>query len=111
VQHEILATRRDEHDRSGWNGMWLDSAFRSFNIEHLLPAISIPVLAIQGVGDEYGTLKQLDVLEQLCSGPVERLVLEACGHSPHRDRRDETLQAMRDFIMNEMAGPGVSDIT
>jgi pimeloyl-ACP methyl ester carboxylesterase len=83
----------------GWNGMWLDPAFRSFDIEHLLPAVGIPVLAIQGVDDEYGTLRQLDALVRGCSGPVERLVLDACGHSPHRDQRDETLRAMTQFIL------------
>jgi len=89
----------------GWNGLWLDSAFRNFNIEHLLPAITIPLLAIQGVDDEYGTLRQIDALEQLCSGPFERLVLDACGHSPHRDRPEETLQAMHEFIVGKFLTP------
>lgn len=87
----------------GWNGMWLDPAFRSFNIEHLLPAISVPVLAIQGADDEYGTIRQIETLEQKCLGSVERLLLDACGHSPHRDCRDETLQAMTEFIMKQRA--------
>lgn len=82
----------------GWNGMWLDPAFRTFNIEHLLPSISIPMLAIQGIDDEYGTLRQIESLEKHCSGSVERLVLDACGHSPHRDQRDLTLQSMAHFI-------------
>jgi pimeloyl-ACP methyl ester carboxylesterase len=89
----------------GWNGMWLDPAFRSFNIEHLLPAISIPVLAIQGVDDEYGTLRQIDALQSQCSGPVKRLVLDACGHSPHRDQREKTLHAMRDAILRWRSPP------
>ena len=82
----------------GWNGMWLDPEFRHFNIEALLPRITIPILAIQGVDDEYGTLRQLDVLERHCARTVERVVLPACGHGPHRDQRDETLQKMSEFI-------------
>jgi len=88
----------------GWNGMWLDPAFRSFNIEEILPNISIPVLAIQGVNDEYGTLRQIDMLAECCSGPVERVVFDACGHSPHRDRPEETLHAMANFIMKHRLG-------
>jgi pimeloyl-ACP methyl ester carboxylesterase len=78
--------------------MWLDPNFRSFNIEHLLPSISIPLLAIQGIDDEYGTLRQIEALERDCLGTVQRLVLNACGHSPHRDCRDETLRAMTEFV-------------
>lgn len=83
----------------GWNGMWLDPEFRiSFNIEDILPRITIPILAIQGANDEYGTLRQIDVLGEKCSGPVERVVFDACGHSPHRDRPIDTLRVMTDFI-------------
>ncbi len=87
----------------GWNGMWLDPEFRRFNIAALLPRVTIPVLAIQGLDDEYGTLRQVEVLERYCAGGVERLVLPACGHSPHRDQRDETLRAMTEFIKKSRA--------
>jgi pimeloyl-ACP methyl ester carboxylesterase len=39
----------------GWNRIWLDPAFRDWNIEALLPSIRRPILAIQGEEDEYGT--------------------------------------------------------
>src|SRR5437879_3197077 len=44
----------------GWNDIWLDSAFRSWNIEEVLPRIHCPVLAIQGFDDEYGTKATLE---------------------------------------------------
>lgn len=82
----------------GWNGMWLDPAFASWSVVDLLPSTTGPLLAIQGRDDPYGTLAQLDVLAARCPGPVELLVLDGCGHTPHRDRRDAVLAAMRDHI-------------
>ena len=82
----------------GWNRAWLDPEFRSWNLEEYLPGIRVPVLLIQGEQDEYGTLRQLDAIERGCTGPVERLVLEACGHAPHRDQPGKTLAAMAEFV-------------
>ncbi|MCB1758658.1 MAG: alpha/beta hydrolase [Gammaproteobacteria bacterium] len=81
----------------GWNRAWLDPDFLEWNIENYLPEIRIPLLLIQGEDDEYGTLRQLQAIENRVDGPVEKLVLPGCGHSPHRDRREETLRAIADF--------------
>jgi pimeloyl-ACP methyl ester carboxylesterase len=97
---ERLARYHDEVDSAfrGWNDIWLHSDFRAWNIEQFLPGVHCPVLAIQGADDEYGTLAQLDAIERQVTGPFERLVLERCKHSPHRDQESATLQAMADFI-------------
>ncbi len=82
----------------GWNDIWLSPTFRDWNIERVLPGIACPLLLIQGRDDEYGTLAQLDAIERGVSGPVERVELDDCGHSPHRDQPDATLTAIGDFI-------------
>jgi pimeloyl-ACP methyl ester carboxylesterase len=82
----------------GWNDIWLDPAFRAWNIEEYLPKVRCPVLLIQGADDEYGTLEQLDRIAYGVRGPVERLVLDNCGHAPHRDRPDATLDAIARFV-------------
>ena len=82
----------------GWNDVWLDPAFRAWNIEPGLPRVSCPVLLIQGDLDEYGTLAQIDAIERQVAGPVKRLILENCGHSPHRDQRAAVLDAVADFV-------------
>ncbi|HLJ19594.1 MAG TPA: alpha/beta hydrolase [Stellaceae bacterium] len=87
-----------DHAFRGWNDIWLDPAFRSWNIEASLPGVRCPVLAIQGADDEYGSLAQLDAIERGVAGPVERLVLARCKHSPHRDQEAATLEAMARFI-------------
>jgi pimeloyl-ACP methyl ester carboxylesterase len=82
----------------GWNDAWLDPRFRAWNIEAYLPHVACPVLAIQGRQDEYGTMAQLDAIERQVKGHVRRLELEACRHSPHRDRPDRVLAAIASFV-------------
>jgi pimeloyl-ACP methyl ester carboxylesterase len=82
----------------GWADAWLDPAFRAWSIEPLLPAIVAPALLIQGRADPYGTLAQLARIEGGVRGPTRRLVLESCGHAPHREREDAVLAAVSDFL-------------
>lgn len=82
----------------GWNGVWLDPAFRSWNIEEFLPRIRVPVLVVQGADDPYGTLRQVDAIAAGCAGPVERLVLPQCAHAPHREQPERTLEAAIAFL-------------
>lgn len=82
----------------GWNEVWLAPAFRSWNIERFLPAISCPLLAIQGHEDEYGSMAQVDAIARQAGGPVEVLKLEQCGHSPHKDQAEKVAQAVAEFV-------------
>jgi pimeloyl-ACP methyl ester carboxylesterase len=80
-----------------WNAIWLAPAFRHWSIEEELPAIRCPVLAIQGLDDEYGTLAQIHGIARHV--PDSRLLeLADCGHSPQRDRPDETIAAIAALI-------------
>jgi pimeloyl-ACP methyl ester carboxylesterase len=80
----------------GWNQAWLDPAFRAWNIEDFVQVIdaSVPALVIQGAVDPYGTLRQVDAIERGLRGPCTRLILEGCGHAPHRERPRETIEAI-----------------
>ena len=77
----------------GWNDIWLDPAFRSWNIEEYLAAIRCPVLCIQGEQDEYGTRAQVEAIRSRVPG-TEVVMLPDCKHSPHRDQREKTLAAL-----------------
>ena len=107
-------TVADQRAFFGWNDGWLDPAFRHWNIEAELPAIRCPVLAIQGLDDEYGTLEQIHRIQRAL--PATRLLeLPACGHSPHRDQAQTVIRAATRFIgvagsdkARTAAGPGGS---
>ena len=56
------------------------------------------MLLIQGRDDEYGTLAQLDRIEARSKVPVSRLVLDRCGHAPHRDQEAAVIDAIVTFV-------------
>lgn len=82
----------------GWNDVWLNPDFRSWNIEEYLPEIPVPVLLIQGTDDQYGTRAQIRKIEAGCRGPVRTVLLENCAHTPHLDQPEGTLEAMKEFV-------------
>ena len=86
----------------GWNEVWLNPGFRSWNIEEYLPQIKVPVMVIQGADDQYGTWRQVEAIERGCAGHVRTTLLKDCGHSPHRDQPDATLRAVTEFLREEL---------
>jgi pimeloyl-ACP methyl ester carboxylesterase len=80
-----------------WNDIWLSEGFRGFDIRPDCARIRAPLLAIQGLGDEYGTMAQLDELA-LAAPQTQQLRLADCGHSPQRDQPEYTLQAVTGFL-------------
>ncbi|WP_334165041.1 alpha/beta hydrolase [Achromobacter mucicolens] len=81
----------------GWNDIWLNPEFRAWNIEDDLSRIACPVLAIQGTGDEYGTLEQVRGIRRRAP-QTELLEIPDCGHSPHRDQPATVIQAVARFV-------------
>lgn len=82
----------------GWNGTWLDPGFLEWNIEEFLPGIQVPTMIIQGVDDEYGTLAQVESARDKCGGVTNIMVLQDCGHSPHRDQLELVLASVSSFL-------------
>jgi pimeloyl-ACP methyl ester carboxylesterase len=108
---EKLARYHDDPDSAfrGWNGIWLDPAFRAWNIEQYLPRIRCPVLAVQGEDDEYGTMAQIDAIARLV--PHARLLkLPGCGHSPHRDQPAAMTDAVVAFLNEHRQVPVCSTV-
>jgi pimeloyl-ACP methyl ester carboxylesterase len=85
----------------GWADVWLDPEFKGWDIrDDYLPKVRSPVLAIQGHGDEYGTMAQLDEIGRRVGGRCELLKLAQCGHSPFRDQPEQTLGAITRFVQS-----------
>ena len=81
----------------GWNDAWLDPRFRAFDITKYLPNIAVPVLALQGADDPYGTEAQLQVLARHVRSPLETRLIPGARHSPHLEAKDTTLTAIAGF--------------
>ena len=82
----------------GWNDIWLHPDFRSWNIEEYLPRITCPMLVIQGLDDQYGTMAQVEAIRKQSGGSAEVLKLKNCRHSPQRDQPKATLEAITKFV-------------
>jgi pimeloyl-ACP methyl ester carboxylesterase len=99
-----LAARLGRHHANpenafrGWNQAWLHPDFKHWNISDVIPDINVPVLAIQGKDDQYGSMAQLDALEQGLKTPFTRLELPDCKHAPHLEQAEKTLAAVKDWL-------------
>jgi pimeloyl-ACP methyl ester carboxylesterase len=94
-----LARYHDHPDEMfrAWTEIWLDPAFRAWNIEDRLEAIRCPLLLMQGEDDHYGTRAQIDAITSRVS-TAEAVMLPDCGHSPHRDQPETVLAAIAGFM-------------
>lgn len=82
----------------GWADIWLSPEFRSWNIEDHLPEIDCPTMLIQGDEDEYGTVAQLDAIEEKMNGPTLRMMIPGAGHSPHVSHPDVVAAEVASFV-------------
>jgi pimeloyl-ACP methyl ester carboxylesterase len=100
-----LARHHDDPDSAfwGWNRIWLHPPFKQWSIEEEIRAIGCPLLAVQGLDDEYGTLEQIRGIARRVPH-TELLELPACGHSPHRDQPDALIAAATRFIRSNNPG-------
>jgi pimeloyl-ACP methyl ester carboxylesterase len=101
---ERLARHHDDPDSAfrGWNDIWLDPKFRSWSIEDEIRTIACPLLAVQGLDDEYGTLEQVRGIARRVPR-TELLELAHCAHSPHRDQPEALTGAVVAFLRKHNA--------
>lgn len=87
----------------GWNDAWLHPDFVDWDLREYVQRIAVPMLAIQGEDDEYGTPAQVESIVQLAPTDARGLMLPDCGHSPHLDLETEVLKAMSGFVSRVFA--------
>lgn len=94
-----LARYHDDPDSAfwGWNRIWLHPPFKQWSIEDEIASIACPLLAVQGIDDEYGTLEQIRGIARRVP-LTELLELPDCGHSPHKDQPARLIEAAAAFI-------------
>lgn len=80
-----------------WNDVWLSPAFASYDIREDCRRITAPLMVLQGVDDEYGTLAQVHEIGWRVPH-AQTLELPSCGHSPHRDQPDRLTDEVAGFL-------------
>lgn len=81
----------------GWNGMWLNPHFKDWNVADVIDYLRVPVLAIQGRDDQYGTLAQIEEIENRSYAPLDIEILDDCKHAPFLEQPEKTLGAVAEF--------------
>ena len=80
----------------GWNDVWLHPRVPAVEHRRRAPGDHRAAAADQGARDQYGTMAQLDSIEQRAQGPVTRVHLD-CQHSPPTELPDQTAEAIAAF--------------
>jgi pimeloyl-ACP methyl ester carboxylesterase len=101
-----LARYHDDPDSAfwGWNDIWLHPPFRQWSIEAEIATIACPLLAVQGLDDEYGSLQQIRGIARRVP-QTQLLELAACGHSPQRDQPGALITATTRFLALHAGDP------
>ncbi len=96
---ERMSRRHADPDAAfwGWCDVWLDPAFRSWNLEREVGQVGVPILLVQGSEDPYGSLEQLDRITCRARAPVRRVIVSG-GHSPHREHGQRLVAEIARFV-------------
>lgn len=81
-----------------WANIWTDENFRNWNITNEIGSNN-PALFIQGKADQYGTEKQLELIESHFENG-NSLLLDQCGHHPHLEQKERIISVISDFFSN-----------
>jgi len=88
-----------------WANSWLTPGFEPMNASKRLPRVRVPVLALQGEQDEYGTVGQLHAISRGVYGRCETRLMPGCGHGPHLQDEPRMVEAIARFIETLWRGP------
>lgn len=99
LRHRLARYHRDaDMAFRGWNDAWLDPRFADFDLTEQVAHIDVPVLALQGSDDPYGSAEQLRMLERTATRPVETRLISGARHAPHLEQSQATMQAIVSFL-------------
>jgi pimeloyl-ACP methyl ester carboxylesterase len=81
-----------------WIETWLSPAFADWSLDGDLQGVRCPVLALHGDQDEYGSAEHPGRIARLTHGPSRAVILEGCGHVPHREQPERLLAEVAGFL-------------
>jgi len=86
-----------------WIETWLSPEFADWHLDDDLRRVRCPALAIHGDQDEYGSAEHPGRIARLTQGPAKAVILEGCGHVPHREQPARVLADVVEFLASPSA--------
>ncbi|UYN94721.1 MAG: alpha/beta hydrolase [Enhydrobacter sp.] len=81
-----------------WSDAWVAPGFEPMDANGRLPGVVVPVQAIQGEDDEYGSELQLGIIAGKVGGYCETRLVPGCGHSPHLQQPAHVVSEITRFV-------------
>jgi len=88
-----------------WTKTWLSPPFAAWRLDDDLRAVRCPALVLHGDRDEYGSLVHPARIAGLIGAPSRAVILDACGHLPHREQPARVLDEVARFLANGCGPP------
>lgn len=80
-----------------WANTWLAPDFKNWDIREEIKSIEIPVLAIQGKDDQYGTEEQVHSIVNGFNNRTGKII-PSCGHHPHLEKKEVIIKEIRKWL-------------
>lgn len=81
-----------------WTDVWLSPGFKNWSLEPAIQKVRCPVLVIHGDSDEYGSSAFPEFISKHAGGQASMLIIENCGHMPHKEKRQEVIGVVENFL-------------
>ncbi len=81
-----------------WSDAWVSPGFEPMDANGRLPGVQVPVQAIQGEDDKYGSELQLGIIAGKVAGYCETRLIPGASHSPHLQETNYVLSEIARFV-------------
>ncbi len=100
LRQRLLKYHGDNVDRAFylWSDAWVAPGFEPMDANGRLPGVQVPVQAIQGEDDDYGSELQLGIIAGKVGGYCETRLVPGAGHSPHLQQAAYVLSEIVRFV-------------
>lgn len=83
---------------NAWTDIWLSEEFKDWSLKSAIQHVRCPLLAIHGDNDEYGSSAFPEFITKNAGGQANMLVIDSCGHMPHKEKSEEVIGATVEFL-------------
>lgn len=82
---------------TAWTETWLSEQHQTWNIQHFIPKIKVPVFVFQGENDEFGSMNQVNAFDAT-SNEVTKWIVKDAAHTAHKEKKNVVFTAIVNFI-------------